>query len=98
MQPAHGPRVQDAILAARAFASRAFRHHGFEVFAWLDTQLAPDADTFDSGFGLAEIALITALDWMDFRRAFPTDGAPGLTRVRAAFRDHPSIASTVPRE
>lgn len=69
-----------------------------KVFAWLDSQLAPEADRFDAGFGLAEIALVTALDWMDFRGAFPTDGAPGLTRVRAAFRDHPSVASTAPRE
>jgi len=42
--------------------------------------------------GLAEIALLTALDWMAFRSAYPVERHPGLVRFREA---HP-FASTAP--
>lgn len=66
------------------------------VFAWLAGQLAPDRRTFSSGFGLAEIMVICALDWMDFRRAYPTERAHGLAGVRAAWGERPSLAESRP--
>ena len=66
------------------------------IFAWLATQLAPDGRSFGSGLGLAEIALIAALDWMEFRKTYPTERARGVESVRAAWADRPSLATTRP--
>jgi len=62
------------------------------IFRWLETQLTPVR-----GFGLAEIAALTALDWMDFRQTYPTERAARLAGpLRAAFAERPSLASTRP--
>lgn len=66
------------------------------VFSWLAGQLAPDRRTFSTGFGLPELALICALDWMDFRKAYPTERAGTLAGVRAAWSDRPSLVETRP--
>jgi glutathione S-transferase len=67
------------------------------VFAWLAAQLAPDRRTFSTGFGLPELALVCALDWMDFRKAYPTERAGALAGVRAAWAERPSLVDTRPR-
>lgn len=67
------------------------------IFGWLATQLAPDRRSFGQGFGLVELALISALDWMDFRKTYPTERAAGLDAVRAAWRERPSLAATRPQ-
>jgi glutathione S-transferase len=69
------------------------------IFEWLSGELAADGKTFDGSgrFSLAELSLICALDWMDFRKAYPTERAPKLLAVRAAWADRPSIAGTQPR-
>jgi len=61
------------------------------IFAWLATRLRPEA------FALPEISLACALDWMDFRKAYPTDRAKGLDAVRVALRDRPSMVATRPQ-
>lgn len=61
------------------------------IFAWLAPQLRDDV------FGLPEISTVCALDWMDFRAAYPIERAGGALRVRDAWRDRPSLASTRPR-
>ena len=66
------------------------------IFAWLGKQLTKDGRGFATGFGLAELALVTALDWMDFRNAYPTERASSVESVRAAWRERPSLASTRP--
>ncbi len=66
------------------------------VFAWLAGQLAPDRRTFSTGFGLPELAVICALDWMELRRAYPTERAQALAGVRAAWGDRPSVVDTRP--
>jgi glutathione S-transferase len=66
------------------------------VFSWLGGQLAPDRRTFSTGFGLPELALVCALDWMDFRKAYPTERAGTLVGVRAAWSDRPSLIETRP--
>lgn len=62
------------------------------IFAWVADQLAPGR------FGLAEVSVVCALDWMDFRKTYPTERATALAPVRAALADHPAIASTRPHE
>jgi glutathione S-transferase len=66
------------------------------IFAWLGTQLASDGKSFETGFGLAELSLVCALDWMDFRASFPTERAAAVASVRAAWRDRPSLVQTHP--
>jgi hypothetical protein len=65
------------------------------IFAWLGTQLAPDARSFEHGLGVAELSLICALDWMAFRSTYPTETTP-FAALRAAWREHPSLAATRP--
>lgn len=67
------------------------------IFAWLATQLSADRLGFGGGFGLAELALISSLDWMDFRKTYPTERAAGVESVRAAWRERPSLAATRPQ-
>jgi glutathione S-transferase len=66
------------------------------IFAWLATELAADGRGFAPGLGLAEISLIAALDWMDFRATYPTERARGVASVRGAWSDRPSLATTRP--
>src|SRR4051812_6876164 len=66
------------------------------IFAWLGTQLATDGKSFDAGLGIAEISLVCALDWMDFRDTYPTKKAAVVETVRAAWRDRPTLAASRP--
>jgi glutathione S-transferase len=61
------------------------------IWHWLGTELSAHR------LGLAELSAICALDWMDFRKTYPTERAAALGPMRAAWRDHPSIAATRPR-
>lgn len=68
------------------------------VFSWLAGELAAGGKSFEGGLGLPEIALITTLDWMDFRKSFPTERAASIESVRAAWRERPSLVATMPKE
>jgi glutathione S-transferase len=59
------------------------------IFAWLAPQLR------ESELGLPEISTLCMLDWMDFRQTYPTERAK-CERVRAAWRERPSLATTRP--
>jgi glutathione S-transferase len=60
------------------------------IFAWLAKELSPQA------FALPEMSVCCALDWMDFRKVYPTERASGLDAVRAALRERPSMVATRP--
>jgi glutathione S-transferase len=60
------------------------------IFAWLAPKLSTDS------FGLPEISVSCALDWMDFRSAYDTQRAAGLARVREAWSARPSMVATRP--
>jgi len=64
------------------------------IFAWLGTQVR--GETFIGRLGLAEISLICALDWMDFRQTYPTERAAAVEPIRAAWQDRASLAATRP--
>lgn len=66
------------------------------IFAHLTTELATSGLSFGAGFGLVELSLIAALDWMDFRQTFPTEKLTAFAPLRAHWRDRPSLASTRP--
>ena len=67
------------------------------IFGWLGSQLAAGQRSFSSGFGLPEISIVAALDWMDFRQTFPTAKLAALTPLRDHWRDRPSLAATRPQ-
>lgn len=79
-----------------AFAQRQLERAD-AIFAWLDGQLAADRRGFSAGFGLAELTLVCALDWMEFRKTYPTERAAGLAAVRTAWGERPSLVATRPR-
>jgi glutathione S-transferase len=81
---------RDGVAAEGSAYARRQLDRADAIFAWLAHQMV----SFD--FGLPEIAVVTALDWMDFRGAYPTERAAGLAPIRAAFADRPSLASTRP--
>jgi glutathione S-transferase len=68
------------------------------IFTWLATQVEGGRSftACGGGFGLAELALVTTLDWMDFRQAYPTERHEALNAVRATWRERASLAATRP--
>jgi glutathione S-transferase len=88
---------RDGLVATddNVFTRRQFERAG-AIYTWLATQLAPSQTTFGTGFGLAELSVICALDWMDFRQSYPTASATGLAALRAAHRERPSLVETRP--
>jgi glutathione S-transferase len=47
-------------------------------------------------FGLPEIALITAMDWMRFRDTYPVEDHPGLLECVEKHRERASVKETAP--
>ena len=74
-------------VAGTAFDVRQ-RERATAIFGWLARELGDRRE-----LSLPEITLICALDWMDFRQAFPTDG---FAHIRAHWADHPSLVATRP--
>ncbi|MCK6551411.1 glutathione S-transferase family protein [Myxococcota bacterium] len=64
---------------------------------WIEKQLDDGWFTDERRIGLTEIALVTAIDWMTFRDAYPVTRHPGLARFRDVHRDVASFTSTAPR-
>lgn len=62
------------------------------IFAWLAGELGRR-----EGFGLVEISLVAALDWMEFRNAYPVERASAVEHVRAEWRERPSLVATRPQ-
>jgi len=63
------------------------------IFAWLATQLRPREP---QGLGFVEVALICALDWMDFRNTFETGDR--FARLRTVLGARPSLEKTKPHD
>ena len=69
------------------------------ALAWVEAQLH-GASFFTgaaAGFGLAELALVTALGWMRFRERFPVQQHRALMDFLAAHEGRPSVQQTAPR-
>jgi glutathione S-transferase len=64
------------------------------IFWWLSGQVSDGS--FSTGFGLAELSLIAATDWMELRKAYPLEQIGACETVRARWRDRPSLVSTRP--
>ncbi len=63
---------------------------------WVDGRLA-GGTTFHAGvFAAVDIALMCALQWMEFRRRYPVEQHPNLVRFVAAHAARPSLDATHP--
>lgn len=60
---------------------------------WLDERVD---GLFGEGFGLSEIAVLTAVDWMRFREMYPVVDHPRLLGRLERWRERPSVAGTLP--
>jgi glutathione S-transferase len=68
------------------------------ILDWLGGELT--AGRLGGELGLAEVSLLCALDWMDFRAvhpATPLRNGAALGRLREAHRERPSLAATRPQ-
>jgi glutathione S-transferase len=66
------------------------------TLTWLDGQVRGPWCTHEDGFGLAELAVVTALEWMQFRAAASLDAHHNLLALAAAHAERPSLAATRP--
>ena len=66
------------------------------ILGFLAHQLAPDHQSFGFGFALPELALISWLDWMEFRAAHTTPATAAFDKLRATYRERPSLVATRP--
>lgn len=63
---------------------------------WLESEVHGPWLARTHRFGLPEIGLITALDWMIFRKAYPVDRHPRLVEFLKQHQGRQSVISTAP--
>ncbi len=66
------------------------------IMTWLEGHVHGGWCTRHRAFGLAELALVTMLDWMAFRDAYPIADHPRLVSVQTMNADRPSLRATLP--
>jgi glutathione S-transferase len=66
------------------------------ILHWLEPELRGSWLTGEPRLGVAEIVLVSALDWLCFRDRYPVDAHPAFAAFRAAHADRPSVRSTRP--
>jgi glutathione S-transferase len=67
-----------------------------DTLAWVASQLRGGQLVEGGGFGLAEVALVSTLDWMRFREVFDSSQIDGLDAFSQAHAGRPSVAATYP--
>lgn len=88
----------------RAQASYLDRQHqrAKSALSWLEARLGGPhlggEDVDGSELRIADIALVSALDWMCFRDAYPIDDHPPLAAFLRSRAERPSFAVTNPRD
>ncbi|MFO0727345.1 MAG: glutathione S-transferase family protein [Myxococcota bacterium] len=66
------------------------------TMSWAEAQVSGAYCTEEEGFGISEIALISAIGWMRFRQAYPVDDHPKLIAFYKAWEGRASVAHTAP--
>lgn len=69
---------------------------GRSILAWIDGKVRGPWCTSEDGFGLAELALYTAVDWMTFREMTSLDAFPNLRAFMDAHAGRESLVATPP--
>lgn len=86
---------KDSIVPTGAFLTKERDRVG-SILTYLDGVVRGDACTDAAGFGRAELALLTGLDWMRFRDRVDLAEYPRLASFHAAHRQRPSFVATSP--
>ena len=66
------------------------------ALGWVESQLQGESFSQPGRLGLAELALVTTLDWMVFRGRYPVAERPRLSAFLQAHADRPSLRATYP--
>lgn len=66
------------------------------AMAWLEQHTDGPWLTANKAFGLPEIALLSALEWMRFRATYPVEEHPRLMQFLDAHAERPSVVTTKP--
>lgn len=66
------------------------------TLAWLEGQVRGPWCTHEDGFGLAEVALVTTIEWLQFRDMAELDGYPRLLALTAEHGQRPALLATRP--
>jgi glutathione S-transferase len=64
---------------------------------WVESQLRGNNAFFEDGrLGLAELLLLTTLDWLVFRNRYPVANQPRLVAFQRTHAERPSVKQTYP--
>lgn len=66
------------------------------ALAWVESRVHGPWLTPAEQFGLAEISLITATEWMRFRATHDVDQHPAIAHFVRAHAERPSVVETAP--
>jgi glutathione S-transferase len=96
--------ARDGISSDASAYLRKQQERAAAALAWLDARVDPQsglvtgtrARGFGPKFGLVEIALVTAMDWMRFRQTYPIERHPNLVAMLAIHAERPSLRKTIP--
>lgn len=85
--------AKDGITPTQASYVQKQHDRAAAAMAWLDAQVgqAPSA-----GFGVTELAICTALEWMQFRGTYPVSDHANLVALVGQFAERPSMVATRP--
>ena len=86
---------KDGLEATGAFLEKERDRVG-NVLSYLDGAIHGTSCTEAQGFGRAELALLTGLDWLRFRNRITLDDYPRLEAFHAAHATRPSFVATSP--
>lgn len=89
--------ARDGIAPDSPFVTRE-RERMASCLAWLEEAVNGAYCTHDERFGLAELALVTTLDWMRFRKTYDIDAQPKLAAFGWAHKERASLVATAPSE
>ncbi|MFO7567425.1 MAG: glutathione S-transferase family protein [Enhygromyxa sp.] len=87
---------RDGVDAEQAPYLQKHQDRAASAMAWLDERAKDGWLSPTKSFGLAEIALCTALGWMRFRDTYAIDRHPALLRCFEEHEQRPSLAATQP--
>ena len=88
--------ARDGVTAEAASYLQKHQDRAASALSWLDARVDGVWLTPAKQFGLAEIALGTALGWMRFRKTYPIDRHPALLRCFERHAERTSFVATQP--
>lgn len=88
--------VQNGVSPDSAVYLKKQQERAAAALRWLDARVRGDQLGPQPGFGLPELALLTAIDWMRLRNAYPIERHENLLRCAAPHASRPSVLTTAP--